>query len=353
MVEGVAQYREIKAQPLTIFIGEQAIKNMDPSFAGCPVYVRHVDEVDLANIQEEADGYVSESFYNKSDGKHWVKFVVVSDKGHEAIRNGWRLSNCYTKKKWVNGGLWHGVEYHEEITEGEYDHLAIVPNPRYEESIIMTPEQFKRYNGEKELQLQKLANSNEQGEKPMLSFFKKSKVENSADYEGLAVILPKSKKEMTISELVSEMDAIKVSNMAGYANDEHMVKVGEEEMSVKNLVKKHMAACNEISEMSKKNEDEDAGDVENESEEDDDKEKKKNNKKKNEADVEEARKVEEKKIADEALAKKDKEEGDEHFKTLKNAPDEAMKKGAEEKAAAENIDTSEDKVARGASRYGR
>jgi hypothetical protein len=39
--------------------------------------------------------------------------------------------------------------------------------------------------------------------------------------------------------------------MNGYANGDHMVKVGEEEMSVNDLVKKHMEACNSLADMEK------------------------------------------------------------------------------------------------------
>src|SRR5689334_328672 len=81
---GTAEYREPAKEPYRIFIGEEAIKNMNASFAGRPVYVHHVDEVNLDKIQE-ADGYVVESFYNKNDGKTWAKFIVVSDRAHEAI----------------------------------------------------------------------------------------------------------------------------------------------------------------------------------------------------------------------------------------------------------------------------
>lgn len=346
---GVAEYREAEQEPYRILINEQTIKNMDPTFQGKPVYVDHVEEVDLENIQAEADGYVMESFYNALDGKHWVKFIVVSDRGHEAIRKGWRLSNAYVPTAFVGGGLWHGVEYAKEVTNGEYEHLAIVKHPRYEESIILTPEEFKAYNGEKELALKKLANSKDkkQGEKTMgLKFFKRAKVDNSADLESMSVTLPKSGKEMTITDLVTEMDAI--HNMHGYANGDHLVKVGEDEMSVNDLVKKHMDMCNEMAE-SKKAADEKAendaedgdGDESMDNAEDDEK---KDDKKENEEDVE-AEKAKKNAADAEAAAKKAvaKEKAD----RLRNAHlreiDEPM--GAP-------VEFSADQVARGKARYG-
>lgn len=251
MVPGVAEYSEPNTEAYRIFVGENTIKNMDQTFQGKPVYVRHVDEVNLENIQNEADGYVIESFYNPKDGKHWAKFIVVSDKGHEAIRSGWKLSNAYVPKGFGGGGLWNGVEYLKEVTSGEYEHLALVPNPRYAESIILTPEQFKAYNEKKDDELKRVANSNEKGETSMLKFFKKAKVENATDFENMSVVLPKSGKEVVLAQVLNEMDEAykkdegKDPKAPAMANMEHQVKMNDEMMSVNDLSEKHMALAKE------------------------------------------------------------------------------------------------------------
>ena len=75
MVPGVAEYSEPtvkKGEPYRLLIGPDTAKNMDPSYSGKPLYVHHVDQVNLDKLQEEAAGYVSESFYNPMDGMHWV-----------------------------------------------------------------------------------------------------------------------------------------------------------------------------------------------------------------------------------------------------------------------------------------
>ena len=56
-------------------------------------------------------------------------------------------------------GVCHGVDYDNEVTDGEYEHLALVEDPRYEDSIILTPDEFKAYNLEKENELSMLTNS--------------------------------------------------------------------------------------------------------------------------------------------------------------------------------------------------
>lgn len=278
MVEGTAEYTESGKDPYRIYIGERTIKNMNPSFQGKPVYVDHVDEVDQEDLEkeQELDGVVVRSFFNKSDGKNWTEFVVFTDQAKQAIKSGWKLSNAYVPTGFAGGGENHGVSYSKEVTSGEYEHLAIVQNPRYEESVILTPEEFKAYNEEKESELLRLANSKEtkkENVKMKLNIFKRVKVENTKEFDltGLMVELPKSKTEMLLTDVVEKFDV--VQNMHGYANGDHLVKVGENEMSVNDLVKKHMEMCNaqvneDEGEMENEGEGEPGVDVENDSEKD-------------------------------------------------------------------------------------
>lgn len=258
---GVARYEAPDQEPLTVFINESTIRKMGPSFAGRPIFVDHVAEVDgdINELRGDADGWVVESFFNAADGKTWAKFIIVSDRGLRAIQHGFKLSNAYIPELRNQKGTWNGVDYQQEVVGGEFEHLAIVQNPRYEESVIMSPEQFKAYNDEKTIELKRLANSKDKkGEKKMgFEFFKRSKVENSADVGGMMVKLPKSKKEMFVTDIIEEHD--KFLNMHGYANGDHLVKVGNDEMSVNDLVKKHIEAQNSMEEAKKNAAREDGG----------------------------------------------------------------------------------------------
>lgn len=339
MVPGCAEYRDT-GEPYRIFINESTIKSMDATFQGRPVYVQHVDTVNMDKLQAEADGYVVRSFYNQADGKHWAEFIVVSDKGHEAIRNGWRLSNAYIPKDFAGGGLWNGIDYAKEVTRGEYEHLAIVPNPRYDESVIFTPEQFKEYNEKKSLELKRLANSKSKGEDTVFKFFKKEKVENSSDLSAYSVVLESSKKEVTVAEAIQLAD--KFMNMNGYANGDHMVKVGSDEMSVNDLASKYCEMKNAEDEVKKKNaEDEEKKKKENEVKEED--------KKENEDDQVENKDDEEKKENGEDDEEK-KKENEEDKEVKKNAFD--ALRNAEKTAKRETVVVHLDKSARGKARYG-
>lgn len=158
--EGLVHYLENGEDKLYLVTNE-ALKRMNSSFEGKPIYVRHVETVDLGNLKENADGYVVKSFYNEFDGAWWVEMLVVSDEGHEAVEKGWAVSNCYLPTELGAGGVYHDIDYQKEVKNGKYEHLAIVNNPRYEESVVMTPEEFKNFNDTKQQELQQLKNSKE------------------------------------------------------------------------------------------------------------------------------------------------------------------------------------------------
>lgn len=364
---GVAEYQEPGKEPYRVFLNEDTIRAMGPTFTGRPIYVEHVDGVPdtVDEVREGADGWVLESFYNSADGKHWVKFITVSEKAERAIEQGMRLSNAYIPTSFARGGVWNGVSYTKEITDGEYEHLAIVRNPRYQESVILSPEEFKTYNSDKETELKRLANS--KGDNQMgLSFFKRSKVENSGEMESTIVKLPKSGKEMSITEIVTDLDA---RLMNSEANVDHTVKVGKESMTVKALLEKNEALSNEIEElknaskedpadMESMDNDDDMEDMDNE-DSDEDREKeieaKKNKAKKNKAKKKnsvESDEVDgdESDVDESALALAEKKVNAlkakrEHFEKLKNAQ---SRSDNEEVATVELL---EDQIARGAARY--
>lgn len=149
-----------------VLIDDAALTAMDASFAGCPVYLGHRLD-DVVDVTEEAVGYVVRSFLNRNDGAHWAEFVITTDEGERAIFDGARVSNSYKKLRVDDtAGMRNGINYVQEILEGSYEHLALVFNPRYEGSVVMTPDQFELYNEEKRAAAKHVINSlPEKGEK--------------------------------------------------------------------------------------------------------------------------------------------------------------------------------------------
>lgn len=343
---GVAEYLAPDKTPTRVFLNEDTIRSMDPTFAGCPVFVQHVDDVEqnIDKLRNDADGWVIESFYNPADGKHWVKFIVVSEQGERAISQGMKLSNCYTPRLSSQGGQWNGVSFAKQVLGGAYEHLALVSHPRYDESVVMTPDKFKEYNENHLVELNRLKNSIEEGKESAmkLNLFKRTKVENGADLEGMSVLLPKSGREITLVTMVNEMDAMeeKKKDPAPMAGMDHQVKLHDGSMcNVADLLEKHKALHDELESM-KAPKVEDASDdssvtpaLKPMNDEDDakekEKEKKDEEKKKNELEVA-RKKAEDKKAADK----------------LRNAQTAALE------VAPPDVEICMDKLARGQQRYG-
>lgn len=157
--EGLVHYLEKDGDKLYLVTNE-ALKKMNVSFEGKPIYIRHVDEVDTDRMKEEAVGYVVKSFYNEFDGAWWAE-IIADDEAQGYIKKGWAVSNAYLPTELGSGGVYHDIDYNKEVKNGVYEHLAIVDNPRYEEAVIMTPEEFKDFNEGRKAELDKLKNSKE------------------------------------------------------------------------------------------------------------------------------------------------------------------------------------------------
>ena len=302
MQAGICGYKDE-----TILIEADQMKAMAPSFVGKPVYVYH-QSVDVSKLKEEAAGYISDSFYNESDGWLWVKMLIVDDEAHEAIAKGWRVSNAYVPTTSDDAaGTWHNCNYDRKILSGEFTHLAIVPDPRYEEADILTPEAFKNYQSEKKNLLNELHNSKDGEKKIMFKLFKNARQEVPADkIDTDTMVELEGGKTVSLQEMINAVaDEKKPTPEDDLMNSE--VDVGGEKLPVKELVARY-------NKMNKKNE---AEDTEKDKAED---------------------KAEDKKENSLSTDRK-------HFDELRNAGNSAS-------SEVEVIETTANKLARGKSRYG-
>jgi len=338
---GLAEYQYPDGSK-RVYISESTAKAMNNSFEGKPLYVDHIDEVTDKTFQEAA-GYVVKSFYNEADGHHWAEFLVTTNEGKDAIKRGLQLSNAYFPTEKGQGGEWHGMDYEEEILDAEYEHLAIVGNPRYAESVIYTPEEFKKYNEDKKVELGILMNQKEKKEMKF-NIFKKEKVKNSEEHAGYVYELPKSKVEVTIEEMVAISDLVKVKNADDYeVSYEEMVNVDGESVSVEKLVECYKASTDMVVEedaaMENEDDDKDKDDkAENMDEDDKTENMEDEDKSENEDEVEVEVEIED-------------EDDDEDKKenTIKSLKDASRKISKVER---KTIDLMHNKIGRGNARYG-
>ena len=142
---GVISYEDSKQG--TVFVSKEALDRMAPSFRNCPVIFipeKH-DDSDKSTAfnfndigSNPACGIVTGLPYWGDDGWQYVDMAVWDDDALKAIENGFSVSCAYEPDS-VNdqGGQWHQIPYDNEVIEGHYMHMAIVPDPRYEGSRIL------------------------------------------------------------------------------------------------------------------------------------------------------------------------------------------------------------------------
>lgn len=260
---GVAEWIHPETKKrMMIYISPEVAQEMDKSFAAKPVYVKHVEQPDYENFRGSSAGSTFRSFLNEADGMHWVEFTAETDEALKAIRDGWLLSNAFVFLKTGTSGKWHGVDYDMEILSGEYEHLAIVPVPRYKESVILTPDEFRAYNEEK---LAKLKAQNSSDENPggfeMFKFFSRENVDSKTAelLSKTEVELTKTKKMVPLAQLITNADEAAEKEAKGEkpeANPEHMVKMHNgKTCNVGELVKLHETACNALDTLKEKHPD--------------------------------------------------------------------------------------------------
>lgn len=230
----------------TILVDLDAMKKLSGTFDAKPLYVLHQD-VDLETI-EQADGWVADCWYNPLDGWLWAKFVAVSDAAREAIDNGWSVSNAYIPTEWGKGGTYTNIEYNRSILNGEFTHLAVVPNPRYEAAAIMGADEYKAYMAELKAQSE-LKNAKEK--KPM--FFKRKKEAVTALDGDLSEVMLELRngKEVSVAEMVEAVENASKKNedeKEEKLNMDMEIEVGEDKMPLKELINKYMNMCKENSE---------------------------------------------------------------------------------------------------------
>lgn len=137
---GVVRYEGMgeNGSDLTLFLPKETIDRMRHKFAGAPVVNEtHKPEADIGSFSRgDADGVVTESYWDSGMGQEIVRYMVWTQEAVNNLESGkYGVSCSYTvTNRDMTPGTWHNVPYDGTILDGEYNHLAIVPNPRYEES---------------------------------------------------------------------------------------------------------------------------------------------------------------------------------------------------------------------------
>ena len=185
-----------------VLVQKTALDRINPTYIGRPVVnMEHTDKEpeELFELSKNskpgdfADGIIAatgrlDEDYVFDNGKvipagwYYMDFLVWDQETIENIdEHGYSVSCAYDVTETGEGGSYHNVDFDEEVLNGVGLHLAIVPNPRYEDSLIIR-------NSKSEEEVLKIVFSKKKKETPV----KKKKVQNAE---------PDEKDEETEEEL--------------------------------------------------------------------------------------------------------------------------------------------------------
>ena len=129
---GIAHYDELG----DILITKETLNQFIQTMVGVPVIIDHEDVTDK-NVDKLRVGSVSKVWFNEFDGYFYCEGILTDPEAIDLVKNkGWKVSCAYSFVS-VPKSMHNGKEIDMEFVDGEFLHLAIVKNPRYEGANIV------------------------------------------------------------------------------------------------------------------------------------------------------------------------------------------------------------------------
>ena len=129
---GIAHYEELG----DILITKETLSKFIQTMVGAPVIIDHEDVTD-ANADKLRVGVVSRVWFNEADGYFYCEGILTDPEAIDLVKNqGWNVSCAYSFQS-VPKDMHNGKKIDMEFIDGEFLHLAIVKNPRYEGANIV------------------------------------------------------------------------------------------------------------------------------------------------------------------------------------------------------------------------
>lgn len=130
---GVAHYEQFG----DVLITKETLDKFIQTMVGCPVIIKHKDITD-ENVDKERVGVVSKVWYSEFDGWYWCEGILWDKQAIDLVKNqGWSVSCTYDFESDKQEKTHNGKKIDMEFTGGEFLHLALVDNPRYERANIV------------------------------------------------------------------------------------------------------------------------------------------------------------------------------------------------------------------------
>lgn len=202
----------------TVLVKKEVLEKMSPSFVGKPVInEQHKEARPEGFATGEYDGVVTRTWFNAQDGWYWADFLVW-DEGtkRNCDSKTYSVSCAYNVLRLNSGGGEHNnLAYEAEVLDGEYTHLAVVSNPRYEGARIM-------YNSK--------------GGSMKLKFWEKKKevIENASEIDLEKAIVDVEGKEVSVKELLEVYNAANAPSKK--MEIDTLIDIDGKKVAVKDLV---------------------------------------------------------------------------------------------------------------------
>lgn len=130
---GLAHYKELG----DIVITKETLDKFIQSMVGCPVIIDHEDVTDK-NVDKLRVGTISRVWFNEMDGWYYCEGILTDDEAIDLVKNqGWNVSCSYSFVSDESQKTYHGKPIDMVFTDGEFLHLAIVEDPKYEGANIV------------------------------------------------------------------------------------------------------------------------------------------------------------------------------------------------------------------------
>ena len=130
---GIAHYKELG----DILITKETLNKFIHTMVGCPVIIEHEDVTD-ENADKLRVGVVSRVWFNEMDGYFYCEGILTDPEAIDLVKNqGYNVSCAYSFVSDNTKKTHNGKEIDMEFIDGEFLHLALVKDPRYEGANIV------------------------------------------------------------------------------------------------------------------------------------------------------------------------------------------------------------------------
>jgi hypothetical protein len=253
----------------TILLNQEVLADLAKTAYGIPLVVEHPDiPIDESTIgQIPIVGRVSCMEYNLATDEWEAEFVVETQAAVDLLQKGHGVSTGWYGIKYGPGGTMNNVPYGKELLQGRYEHLAIVANPRYEMAFNPIFLNSKE-DGCKTIEQAANINTNQSTpgrRKTMFNLFRNKREEIKVNEGDTMMVNMDDGESKSLNELVDEYKKKKEASKPEekkMLNDDDMVEVDGEQMSIKELKAKLKGDCKEAAKEPEGFKEEDKGDKE-------------------------------------------------------------------------------------------